>query len=298
MSYHDAKATRILATHCVSCGKDLLDAKSVEIGMGPDCRRRFLRNPEIETTDEMRLRALGALAVSGLPTEIIDAVMAHKGDARVVCNTLVFHAALHFTDKEFVLGCTPVIRLLGYVKLADKLEKDRSTVKLTATDDGWIEVYVPRNETFMAGAHKMGGEIHRHPKGRFKCWAVPEDRKDSLVLLLGATFPNEYAFFDGEHYAIVPSTWSAFMASLPGARKPASDKVRYRRTRRGEWVVFGPADEVKPGTVTVTLKNGRQKTEVVESTGKPFEVEGVPHVYGYLAPKMPNAGTATTRWAS
>lgn len=59
----------------------------------------------------------------------------------------------------------------------------------------------------------------------------------------------------------------------------------YRRTKQGTWVVFGPASEVKPGPVTVTKKDGTTKVETVTGVGKPFQVNGVPHVYGYTAPR-------------
>jgi hypothetical protein len=41
MGYEDAAATKIMATHCCACGKPLVDAKSVETGMGPVCRKKY-----------------------------------------------------------------------------------------------------------------------------------------------------------------------------------------------------------------------------------------------------------------
>ena len=38
--YTDAPATDLLATRCAACGRPLLDAASVEAGMGPICRGR------------------------------------------------------------------------------------------------------------------------------------------------------------------------------------------------------------------------------------------------------------------
>jgi hypothetical protein len=40
MSYENAPATEMLATHCAICSRPLLDAVSVEIGIGPVCRQR------------------------------------------------------------------------------------------------------------------------------------------------------------------------------------------------------------------------------------------------------------------
>ena len=40
MGYETAPGTEMLATNCACCGKELLDAQSVEAGMGPECRKK------------------------------------------------------------------------------------------------------------------------------------------------------------------------------------------------------------------------------------------------------------------
>ncbi len=63
-TYENASATKLLATHCVACGRVLVDSKSVEVGMGPDCRERH--GYEDEGTDETRAemnRRIHALAL-------------------------------------------------------------------------------------------------------------------------------------------------------------------------------------------------------------------------------------------
>lgn len=69
-----------------------------------------------------------------------------------------------------------------------------------------------------------------------------------------------------------------------------SIRITYRKTRSGEWVAFGPASIVKPGTVTVTKKDGSTKQETVLSVGKPFDVDGVAHVYGKIAQRSYASG--------
>lgn len=79
-------------------------------------------------------------------------------------------------------------------------------------------------------------------------------------------------------------------------------KITYRKTKDGQWVAFGPLSAFKetvqtpegPDTVTkasvvVTKKNGEAKTEQIARLGKPFDVQGVPHVYGYIAKSAPRA---------
>jgi hypothetical protein len=40
MTYENAPQTKMMATHCMLCGRELCDAVSVEVGMGPVCRKR------------------------------------------------------------------------------------------------------------------------------------------------------------------------------------------------------------------------------------------------------------------
>ena len=60
--------------------------------------------------------------------------------------------------------------------------------------------------------------------------------------------------------------------------------IQLRRDKRNpdQWNVFGPASEVKPGEVTVTKKDGTTQRRRVVSVSRAFDVDGVPHVYGYL----------------
>ncbi len=65
--------------------------------------------------------------------------------------------------------------------------------------------------------------------------------------------------------------------------------LRYRKTKDGEWVAYGPAAELRPGMVAVTKKDGTAKEEAVLRVGKPFTVDGVAMAYGYLAPDPEHA---------
>lgn len=60
----------------------------------------------------------------------------------------------------------------------------------------------------------------------------------------------------------------------------------YRKTKAGEWVVYGPADVVIKGTfVGVTKKSGEEKYELVTRVGHTFIVDGTEMVYGYMPSK-------------
>lgn len=69
-----------------------------------------------------------------------------------------------------------------------------------------------------------------------------------------------------------------------GMTKTQSAQVTYRKTKTGEWVVYGPAAVIEPGrTVDVTKRDGTRKAETIERVGKPFAADGRQMVYGYLA---------------
>lgn len=64
----------------------------------------------------------------------------------------------------------------------------------------------------------------------------------------------------------------------------ATATITYRKTKTGEWVAYGPAAAVKANAyITVAKRSGQTKTELVERVGRPFDVDGVQMVYGYLA---------------
>jgi len=51
MSYQNAIQTKMMDTYCVCCGKPIVDSRSIEIGMGPDCREQYDGNIPEETRE-------------------------------------------------------------------------------------------------------------------------------------------------------------------------------------------------------------------------------------------------------
>lgn len=58
---------------------------------------------------------------------------------------------------------------------------------------------------------------------------------------------------------------------------------KFRKTKTGTWVVYGPAAVVKPGPVTVRKADGSTKVVTIASVGKTFTADGQTMVYGYEA---------------
>ena len=57
----------------------------------------------------------------------------------------------------------------------------------------------------------------------------------------------------------------------------------FRRNRKGDWVVFGPAADMQIGPNAVTTKSGAVQTVDIYDMGRTFEVDGVEMCYGYHA---------------
>lgn len=156
-----AAIARITATHCCVCRKELTDAESVELGLGPVCSRRYY-DPLHQPTEQEVKEALGLLAVSGLPDRIVEEFVRQvnndRTNARQGCNLLVYWASCHYHDREEVFKCSAIIRALGYTKLAEKLETDRTVASIRDVGDR-VEVFVPDQHSFRRDLMQVSGIV-------------------------------------------------------------------------------------------------------------------------------------------
>lgn len=165
MSYETAPATIMLATHCCCCGRPLVDAISVEMGIGPECRKG--------RTD-------------GITKE-----------QQEVCNKLTHAAALAAQEGqvEKVRFYAAEIRALGLVELADKVEhrfvNAERLAKITIVQSGdMLSIRTPwkRNGDFVAAWRSIPGR--RYGGGGKN--VVPVGSKRELWDLLKKFFPGIY----------------------------------------------------------------------------------------------------------
>jgi len=143
MSYTDAAACKLLATHCVVCRRPLLDAVSVERGIGPDCFKKYMTEvvfPEgVDWTQ---------------PDVDVDATF---DTAQKEANEIVYHLALAISasrdavDELRYVGAGAVaealdrLRRLGFEKLADKLEAVWVDIRISE-ESGRLIVVAPYHE--------------------------------------------------------------------------------------------------------------------------------------------------------
>jgi hypothetical protein len=168
--YENSPACKMLASQCAICGRPLVDAVSIQRGMGAECYDH----------------------IEGDFVNVPDAV-------RKQANELVFKAAIAAQNGEIstVQGYAEQIRALGLDKLANKVGKrfrnaDRYTEIVLSVEGGDYRVETP----FRRGAKKEFIDAWRKiPGRRFRNNAnyVPLVQKQALWKLLRRFFGGKFA---------------------------------------------------------------------------------------------------------
>ncbi len=253
---------RIVASHCCVCRRELTDASSVQNGIGPICSTKYYSDAHVPSEDEI-LHATGSLAVSALPDEIIDAVLAQidKTNAREACNILVYYCSAHYEDRDTVFQVAAIVRDFGYGELADKLEEDRTKVSIRKGDDNGTEVIIvgvsqdkwkARNDFLkVKGSRKMPKE------GRKYRFAFPADDKTKLLVecILGYHYGNLLATVS-EGFLGKDRTG---ITHVP--RRSWSDLEAFRRPQTAGTTKVATTSSDKGGAVRIVDPGGNRKIE-------------------------------------
>lgn len=167
-AYENAPATKMLATNCVVCGRALVDAVSVEMGIGPECRKEY---------------------DGGISTEV-----------RVEANKIVHAAAMAAGIGRIseVLAAADKIEALGLAVLASKMRRrfknaERlAEIEIEELPGGFYRVVTPYrrkdSKAFVAAWRGVPG----------RRWAnganvVPVASKTALWAVLKEFFGGRYA---------------------------------------------------------------------------------------------------------
>lgn len=154
--YENAPATKLVATDCACCGRPLVDAKSVEAGIGPDCRKRH-----------------------GFDLDVSD-------EARVEANKLVHDIAVEQGGFE-VMKKVARLRELGFNTLADRIVKRLDPIKIDQDPDGRLVVVTPYSETIVSLFRNIAGR--RWDRDR-KVNTFPQSSKSAIWAAIQAAFPG------------------------------------------------------------------------------------------------------------
>lgn len=190
MSYENSKACKLVATHCAACGRPLVDATSVDYGIGPTCRKKYQYEDALEITEEVaeNVRAtLASVPNQDLQEKIEEAL--NEDDSRWAANLLVHHIAHYQKDPES-MGAIRLIRALGYESLADRIEKRIKPKIQVMVENGRIEVESPYSETFVACIREIKGRRFDYDN---KIWSAPVTQKRELWKALKAAYEGDLA---------------------------------------------------------------------------------------------------------
>jgi hypothetical protein len=167
MGYENSKACQLVATDCACCGRPLVDAKSVELGIGPICRKKYWDLKEIPE--------------------------AHR---RAANKRLYKVAALLSEKSSEALAILPELRELGFDVLVDRIEKRVIKVSVVK-DEGAYIVSAP----FNADAIHMWRTVGQWQKSS-KTYRVPVAKRKALWSLLTSFYSGLLA--KGDTYFTVP----------------------------------------------------------------------------------------------
>jgi|GEM_PF-6655825 hypothetical protein len=172
MSYENAPATRLVATHCACCSRPLVDAASVERGVGPECARKYgYDDAQGEPDWDAVQKAL----------DFKDGCFPDR-DPHKAANALVYHIATNPVE-----GSAPAIAAidaLGFKTLARTLAERLDAITVEAEGD-MLVIKAPYSEAFNVAMRRVPGA--RWNAGR-KARMVPAMQRMQLWAAIKAAF--------------------------------------------------------------------------------------------------------------
>jgi len=191
------------AQSCLCCRHALTDEPSKLIGLGPNCRKKYLPrdgNAELET-------AWGWIASADLPKDIVDALWEAGEDVEGILRPLMVHASTNINRNGPRRLVARVAESLGYSKLASRLENCLDPLKVWGTDDpeSPVRVLTPYDSSFNKAIRMIPGVAKESEGDRFKCWVLPPEASRFLIRILSLIWPGEEIELVDQHQTGVPT---------------------------------------------------------------------------------------------
>ena len=175
MSYENAPATKLIATHCACCGRPLVDAASVERGVGPECARMYgYSEAQGEPNWDEVQKALDLYADGDQPCF-------PERDAHKAANVLTHYVAAVPSDSSW--PAVAAIDALGFKTLARTLAERLGAV-VVETEGDVLVVKAPFSEAFNAAMRAVPNRWNAERKVR----TVPASAKKALWKAIKSAF--------------------------------------------------------------------------------------------------------------
>lgn len=185
--YENAPATKLVATFCACCSRPLVDALSVETGVGPECRKKHgFTQPDVAVDVVAVVSALAAT----LPVDVymeLTAKAALSTEARACANVLVYRIACE-QDGPLVAAYVAALDKLGFKKLAERIARRIGKVEVFEDGSGFWVVKTPFNETFVSLVRGLPGRRYDAEKkaNRIPVPQLPSEKTRVRQMLWGA----------------------------------------------------------------------------------------------------------------
>jgi len=185
---------------CCVCNTPLRDAESVELGIGPVCRKKYgYTNAPASNVDLMA--ALTSLTTAQIDMDVFKYVLANKDSVRMMNNILVAYSTYLMGQKRGaeIVKITPAIRAFGYTLLADKLEIDRTKHKFLTIGLTSDLFFRTDNRTIINEMNKYLDLDHKQVKGfKGKGFVLTTDEhKEVAEWLCAKHAPRDLVYING-----------------------------------------------------------------------------------------------------
>lgn len=188
MGYENAPATKMVATHCAICSKPLVDADSVEAGIGPHCRKRH--GYGVPNGDPDWNRAAELLLAGGMDPQTLPC---WGEDAHKASNVLTHQVAAGLGGKLILARLVAAVEALGYSRLARAMGKALGAVVVERGETN-LRVKAPYSETFNLNVRRVPGQrwnreekVREVPVESAKAlWVALKNSYDAGTLVFGS----------------------------------------------------------------------------------------------------------------
>ncbi len=156
MDVQNAAALSMLATRCCCCRLALRDPISVELGIGPICRK---------TLWEATAKTISPAALKR---------------AKELVYELALDASADKIDAGKVLVASDALQEMGFMGLAATLVKRNAKISVQTMGDGRILVKVPYDNSASRALYRLGGNPHRDTRNKFVGYIFPVATKNRV----------------------------------------------------------------------------------------------------------------------
>lgn len=258
--------------NCVRCRKELTDAASMEVGIGPICRRLdnallaaripsdvYTARTFVEMVQPEKLDPATVDTYRDLANALYAPQSESRADWRVEVKRLEWLLSFEASRTHALKALTEVVRALGYVGLAALWEGKASTGVAKMRCDG-TRLYItgPRNPSFRMEVKKIVGWRFHYAKGDSRPeWSVPVQSAAALNRLVLGHYPNcadrEAALEEAKTAAKAPA------APIPAIPAQAAPKAP-------------PAPQVAPVAPPAPQVQANRRVRVVEAANGRLQV--------------------------